>query len=108
MLGMTPIILVTLILVWQAVLAGYTFTLAGNAADQAARAAAVGADPAAAARSDLPGAWAHGMNGPQVSRHDGQVEVTLGIKVPVLFPGAIDFPVTVHGHAGTVDEEGSP
>jgi pilus assembly protein CpaE len=107
-LGMTPVILITLILVWQAVLAGYTFTLAGNAADQAARAAAVGADPAAAARSDLPGAWAHGMNGPQVSRHDGQVEVTLGIKVPVLFPGAIDFPVTVHGHAGTVDEEGSP
>jgi pilus assembly protein CpaE len=110
-LGMTPIILITLILVWQAVLAGYTFTLAGNAADQAARAAAVGADPAAAARSDLPGAWASDMQGPHaVHDKDGQVSVTLGLKVPVLFPGAIDFPVTVHGHASTVDEtaDGGP
>jgi len=105
MLGMTPLILVTLVLVWQAVLAGYTFTLAGNAADQAARAAAVGDDPAAAARSDLPGAWASAMQGPDVSRSGGQVSVTLGLKVPVLFPGAVDFPVTVHGHAATVDEE---
>jgi pilus assembly protein CpaE len=107
-LGMTPVILITLILVWQAVLAGYTFTLAGNAADEAARAAAVGADPAAAARSDLPGAWASGMTGPHPTRSNGQVSVTLGLKVPVLFPGAIDFPVTVHGHASTVDEQDSP
>ncbi|MEW1860978.1 MULTISPECIES: AAA family ATPase [unclassified Streptomyces] len=104
-LGMTPVILITLILVWQAVLAGYTFTLAGNAADQAARAAAVGADYRAAAASDLPGAWASDMQGPTADRsQDGQVSVTLGLKVPVLFPGAIDFPVTVHGHASTVDE----
>lgn len=107
-LGMTPVILITLILVWQAVLAGYTFTLAGNAADQAARAAAVGADAGAAARSDLPGAWSSGMTGPDTTRADGQVTVTLGLKVPVLFPGAIDFPVTVHGHASTVDEQDSP
>ncbi|WP_435124722.1 AAA family ATPase [Actinacidiphila sp. bgisy144] len=103
-LGMTPVILITLILVWQAVLAGYTFTLAGNAADQAARAAAVGSDFHAAAADDLPGAWASGMQGPDVGRADGQVSVSLGLKVPVLFPGAIDFPVTVHGHASTVDE----
>jgi pilus assembly protein CpaE len=51
---MTPIILVTLILVWQAVLAGYTFTLAGNAADKAARAAARGEDAGGPARRDLP------------------------------------------------------
>ena len=107
-LGMTPIILITLILVWQAVLAGYTFTLAGNAADQAARAAAVGGDAAAAARSDLPGAWTSDMSGPDPVRAGGQVSVTIGLKVPVLFPGAIDFPVTVHGHASTVDEQDSP
>ncbi|WP_328915797.1 MULTISPECIES: AAA family ATPase [unclassified Streptomyces] len=107
-LGMTPVILITLILVWQAVLAGYTFTLAGNAADQAARAAAVGDSAAEAARSDLPGAWASGMTGPDVRPADGgQIEVTLGLKVPVLFPGAIDFPITVHGHAATVDERGT-
>lgn len=107
-LGMTPIILVTLILVWQAVLTGYTFTLAGNAADQAARAAAVGGDYEAAAKSDLPGAWASDATVEEPVRSDGQVEVTVDLKVPVLFPGAIDFPLTVHGHAKTVDEEPSP
>ncbi|MCZ4100845.1 MULTISPECIES: AAA family ATPase [Streptomyces] len=103
-LGMTPIILITLILVWQAVLAGYTFTLAGHAADEAARAAAVGtdADAVTAAQRDLPGAW----NGTTtVDRSDGKVTVTVNLQVPVLFPGAIDFPLTVHGHASTVDEE---
>ncbi|MCL2553126.1 MAG: AAA family ATPase [Actinomycetia bacterium] len=107
-LGMTPIILVTLILVWQAVLAGYTFTLAGDAADKAARAAAVGDDARAAAAADLPGAWADSLSGPDVSRADGTVEVELSIKVPVLFPGALDFPLSVHGHASTVDEQGRP
>ncbi|SDN31470.1 AAA family ATPase [Actinacidiphila guanduensis] len=106
-LGMTPIILITLILVWQAVLAGYTFTLAGNAADEAARAAAVGADPGAAARSDLPGAWSSSLQGPDIT-HDSataQVTATLGLKVPVLFPGAVDFPLTIHAHASTPDEQ---
>jgi pilus assembly protein CpaE len=106
-LGMTPVILVTLILVWQAVLAGYTFTLAGNAADKAARAAAVGAAPAAvqaAARSDVPGAWT--MKGPDVSQgpEQGQISVDLSLRIPVLFPGFLDFWVPVHGHATTVKE----
>ena len=34
-LGMTPTILVTLVVLWQLVLVGYTFVLAGNAADEA-------------------------------------------------------------------------
>jgi pilus assembly protein CpaE len=106
-LGMTPIILITLILVWQAVLAGYTFTLAGNAADKAARAAAVGADAGAAARSDVPGAW--DMTGPTVTRTaDHSVDVTLGLRVPVLFPGGIDFPFTAHAHTRTPDESTRP
>jgi pilus assembly protein CpaE len=104
-LGMTPLILVTLILIWQAVLAGYTFTLAGDAADRAARAAAVGSDAGAAARHDLPGAWDSGLSGPSVAHSGGQVAVTLGLKVPVLFPGSVSFPVTVHGHASTTDEQ---
>jgi pilus assembly protein CpaE len=107
-LGMTPIILITLILVWQAVLAGYTFTLAGNAADEAARAAAVGKDPTAAALSNLPSAWADSAEVGPPSRSNGQVEITVDLRVPVLFPGAIDFPLTVSGHAGTVDEEPEP
>lgn len=102
-LGMTPVILITLILIWQAVLAGYTFTLAGNAADQAARAAAVGDSAQAAAAEDIPGAWQ--MQAVGVERANGMVSVTVGLKVPVLFPGAIDFPSWIHGHASAVDEE---
>ena len=103
-LGMTPVILVTLILVWQAVLAGYTFTLAGNAADEGARAAAVGNDATAAAQSDLSGAWnASNVN---VTHAEGQVTVTVDLQVPVLFPGFINFPLTVTGHASAVDEDG--
>ncbi|MFE2425329.1 CpaE family protein [Streptomyces sp. NPDC059373] len=101
-LGMTPVILITLILVWQAVLAGYTFTLAGNAADEAARAAAVGKDAAAAAAADLPGAWGNPAVG--TSTANGQVTATVGLEVPVLFPGFINFPLTVTGHASAVDE----
>ena len=62
-LGMTPLILLTLILVWQFVLRRLHFTLAGNAADEAARAAtavpeADAAGGAARKRPDkLPGAW---------------------------------------------------
>lgn len=104
---MTPIILITLILVWQAVLAGYTFTLAGNAADEAARAAAVSDAPGqageTAARSDLPGAWSDDAD-IDVSRSGGEIDATVTLKVPVLFPGAIDFPFHVTGHAKTVDE----
>lgn len=106
-LGMTPLILMVLVLVWQAVLTGYTFTLAGHAADRAARAAAVGQDAQAAAADDLPGAWQIEDFG--TTRADGMAGVTVGLKVPVLFPGAIDFPLTVHGHASAVDEEtGTP
>jgi pilus assembly protein CpaE len=102
--GMMPIIIVTLILVWQAVLAGYTFTLAGNAADEAARAAAVGKDGAAAAMADLPGAWQCGgcVSTPATG---GMVNATVDLQVPVLFPGFIDFPLTVPGHASAVVEE---
>ncbi|MET9223310.1 CpaE family protein [Streptomyces sp. NPDC093221] len=100
-LGMTPIILITLLLIWQAVLAGYTFTLAGNAADQAARAAAVGSDASAAASSDLPSAWGPGDT--SVSRADGTVSATVTLKMPLLIPGIGDF-VPISGHAKTLDE----
>jgi pilus assembly protein CpaE len=104
-LGMTPIILVTLILIWQAVLAGYTFTLAGNAADEAARAFAVGKSAQDAAAQDVPGAWGN----PTVAtdRANGMASADVGLKVPVLFPG-INFGLTVTGHASAVDEETAP
>ncbi|MET8447262.1 pilus assembly protein [Streptomyces sp. NPDC005209] len=106
---MTPLIVLTLVLMWQCVLVGYTFTLAGNAADEGVR-AGTAAPPGArldvckqAALKHLSGAW---KGGAAVRHCDGSGYVTadVDLKVPVLFPGFLDFPVTVHGHAGAVEE----
>jgi hypothetical protein len=108
-LGMAPLIILTLVLMWQAVLVGYAYTLAGNAADEGVRAGTAaprgerfGVCRQAALRH-LSGAW---RGGASVDRCGGTGYVTadVAIKVPVLFPGSIDFPVTVHGHAGAVEE----
>ena len=109
LLGMTPVIILTLVLMWQAVLVGYAFTLAGNAADEGVRAGT--AVPRGersgvcerAALEDLSGAWREGAKVDQCGG-TGMVTADVSLRVPVLFPGSIDFPVTVHGHAGTVEE----
>ncbi|GGR02086.1 septum formation initiator [Streptomyces aurantiogriseus] len=109
-LGMTPLIIVTLVVVWQFVLVGYTFTLAGNAADEAVR-AGTAAHPGErqavceqAGKEKLSDAW---QSGAQVSCSSsaGFVTADVTLQVPVLFPGAIAFPFEVHGHAGAVEEE---
>jgi Flp pilus assembly protein TadG len=38
--GIFPLILIMMAAIWQCILIGYTYSLAGNAADEAARAAA--------------------------------------------------------------------
>lgn len=102
-LGLAPTILVVLALIWQFVLVGYTFMLAGNAADNAARAAAIGQDVTAAAKDDLPAAWAQNVEASTASQ-DGMVKATVRLKVPVLFPGGVDFPYHVTGEAGAARE----
>lgn len=103
LLGITPLILITLMLVWQFVLLGYTFTLAGNAADEAARAAAVGRDATAAADQDLPSAWVSGAS-VTTSVAGDMVRVHVALRVPVLAPGFVSFPFTVDGDAGVARE----
>ncbi|WP_069170964.1 TadE/TadG family type IV pilus assembly protein [Streptomyces griseus] len=109
--GMVPIILVTLVLLWQAVLVGYTFTLASGAADEGVRkAVAAGAWDRrsrceAAVHERLPGAW----DGPAVIRRCGaergdMVEVSLTLKAPVLFPGFASLPIDVDATAGAAAE----
>ncbi|MEU0007117.1 TadE family protein [Streptomyces sp. NPDC006314] len=108
-LGMAPLIILTLVLMWQAVLVGYAYTLAGNAADEGVRAGTAAARGERfgvcqqAALRHLSGAW---RGGASVRHCDGTGYVTadVDLEVPVLFPGSIDFPVTVHGHAGAVEE----
>ncbi|MEU1054891.1 pilus assembly protein [Streptomyces sp. NPDC005876] len=109
-LGMTPTIVVTLVVLWQLVLVGYTFTLAGNAADEAVR-AATAASPGerqgacrAAGTDKLPGAWQGGAD-VRCGTGGGYVTADVGIDVPILFPGTVSFPFEVRGHAGAVEEE---
>ncbi|GAA5069429.1 TadE/TadG family type IV pilus assembly protein [Streptomyces similanensis] len=108
-LGMAPTIIVTLVLLWQCVLLGYTYTLAGNAADEAVRAGtAAPGDPQGACRregvKDLPSAWQDGADISCGGRGSGYITATVALHVPVLVPGLIDFPLTVHAHAGAVEE----
>ncbi|MFI8961127.1 TadE/TadG family type IV pilus assembly protein [Streptomyces sp. NPDC053493] len=101
--GMLPLILLTLVLLWQCVLIGYTYTLAGNAADEAARAGAVGDSCEEAALRHLEGAWQKGVS-PECGRGDGMYHATVTLHVPVLFPGAAAFPFDVRGEAAAVWE----
>ncbi|GGP92804.1 septum formation initiator [Streptomyces griseomycini] len=107
---MTPTILVTLVVLWQLVLVGYTFILAGNAADEAVR-AGTAAPPGArqgacqeAGLDKLPEAWAGGAT-VDCTTAGGFVTADVKLSVPVLFPGTASFPFDVEGHAGAVEEE---
>ncbi|MDK1343351.1 pilus assembly protein [Streptomyces sp. 378] len=107
-LGMTPTIIVTLIALWQAVLVGYTFILAGNAADEAVR-QATAAEPGArqgaceeAGLRHLSEAWRSGAT--VTCGGSGYVTADVRLEVPILFPGTLSFGFTVRGHAGAVEE----
>ncbi|MEU9961623.1 AAA family ATPase [Streptomyces sp. NPDC050982] len=108
--GMFPILLVVMTILWQCVLYGYTYSLAGNAADEAARAAtaANAVTPGAyagacqdAGSANLPGAWDDteigcGTDGPVM-------KATVTAQVPLFFPG-FDVNWTVNAEAGAALE----
>ncbi|WTL50681.1 pilus assembly protein [Streptomyces sp. NBC_01497] len=100
--GMIPVILATLALMWQAALVGYAFSLAGNAADEAAHAAAVGGDCAAAAQRAMPGAF---HADPSCGGGTGAVTTAeVKVEIPVFFPG-FNIPIDVTGHGAAVRED---
>ncbi|RNL74250.1 pilus assembly protein [Streptomyces sp. I6] len=106
--GMVPIILATLVLLWQAALVGYAFALAGNSADEGARAGAAagqggGAQACeAAARKNLPDSWEAEV---ACSVGGDLYDAEVGVVVPVLYPGFIDFSFTAPGRASAVWED---
>ncbi|MEV1051730.1 TadE/TadG family type IV pilus assembly protein [Streptomyces sp. NPDC049887] len=105
--GMVPIVLATLVLLWQAALVGYSFSLAGNSADEGARAGAAAGGGAAqaceqAARKNLPDSWEARVSCPSFGGDLYDVEVD--VVVPVLYPGFIDFSFTAPGRASAVWE----
>jgi pilus assembly protein CpaE len=102
--GMLPVILATLALLWQAALVGYAFSLAGNAADKAARSEAVTPGTCqSAATEGMAGTWnATASCGASGALTTADVKV----EIPVLFPG-FNIPVDVTGHGGAVKEDQS-
>ncbi|MGW7330483.1 TadE/TadG family type IV pilus assembly protein [Streptomyces sp. NPDC054840] len=84
--GTVPLILLLVAAVWECVLIGYAFSLAGNAADEAARAGAVRGDGActAAAGEHIAATWKM-TSECGVSGDIYQAKVTL--RIPVFFPG---------------------
>lgn len=108
--GMTPVILAVLAILWQCVLVGYTFSLAGNAADEAARAATaagLSGDPEGACESaatkHLPEEWREKSKVSCVQ--DGHLwKADVGLTAPVLFPGAGKLPFSISGTAGAAEE----
>lgn len=108
--GIAPLVLTVLVLLWQCVLIGYTFSLAGNAADEAARAATAAAaygDPQGAcetaARKHLPAKWQENSTVSCV-RGDNLWKANVDLKTPILFPGGAGLPFTVNGDAGAAEE----
>ncbi|MET7906695.1 AAA family ATPase [Streptomyces avermitilis] len=107
--GMFPLLLVVMAILWECVLYGYTYSLAGNAADEAARAAtaayAIDGDVDGACQSagaeHLPGSW----SGADIRcGQDGAVmKATVRADVPLFFPG-VNPGWSVKGSAGAALE----
>jgi len=84
--ALLPLLVLLAMLLWQAAVAGQAIWLSGAAARAAARADAIGGDPAAAARVALPPRLERGLR--VRSRGDEGVAVTLRIPA-VLTDGAV-------------------
>jgi hypothetical protein len=78
--ALLPLLALLAALAWQAVVAGHAAWMASIAARDAARARALGADPATAARRALPASLRRGL---KVDR-DGDDGVRVRVVVPVL------------------------
>jgi hypothetical protein len=83
LVALLPLLLALGFAVWQAAVAGQAIWLAGSAARAAARAEALGDDPAPAARGVLPPRLAHGLR--VRPRADGGVAVT--VRIPAVIGG---------------------
>jgi pilus assembly protein CpaE len=87
LVAVTPLLLIVVLALVQAGVAGYALWAAGDAARAGARAAHVGGDAEGAARSALP-SWLE--QGAEVAV-EGPVEVR--IEAPAVLPGAPAIPV---------------
>ncbi|MGW2676831.1 TadE/TadG family type IV pilus assembly protein [Streptomyces sp. NPDC001436] len=103
--GMVPLVLLLLAAVWECVLIGYAFSLAGNAADEGARAGAVHGDGACrtAAAEHIGDAW--GMRA-DCGQSGDVYKATVRLSIPVLYPGLNFGEIT--GTGGAAIEKEAP
>ncbi|WP_234332333.1 TadE/TadG family type IV pilus assembly protein [Streptomyces sp. NRRL S-87] len=100
-LGVWPFILMLLLMGWQCIAIGYAFSLAGDAADKAARSGAVHGPGACSAGGQVGGSWITSTSCEDVG---GVVRATVRMKVPVLSPGLFNLPMTIEASAGARKE----
>jgi hypothetical protein len=98
LIALLPVLVFVALLLWQAVVAGQAVWLTGAAARAGARASAIGADPAVAARGALPPRLEEGL---RVRRHDDG-----GVAVSVRIPSVLtsDALATTTARARFVDQ----
>jgi len=96
LVALLPLVGLLVAFLWQALLAGETIWLSGTAARAAARAAALGADPAAAARAVLPARLERGLR----VRREGDGSVTVVLAVPAAVGGGTLAAVTTRAAFG--------
>ncbi|MFJ1618497.1 MULTISPECIES: TadE family protein [unclassified Streptomyces] len=102
-LGVTPLIILLAVALWQCALIGYTFSLAGNAADEAAHQGAItgglrSKECRDAAEEHLPKAWRDSMKqNPRCRASGGMYRAEVKLQVPVLVPGVLNWPFRVEG-----------
>ncbi|MFI0351594.1 TadE/TadG family type IV pilus assembly protein [Actinomadura sp. 9N407] len=114
--GLLPLILVTVLIVWEGFLLGMSATYAGHAANEGARVAAVGGgydEVERAAVKRIYGAWADeenievvypgGERCSPVPLHKDCGYVRVSIKTPLLIPGVV-LPTRVSARAKVVYE----
>jgi pilus assembly protein CpaE len=105
-----PLTLATVMLVWEGFLIGLSATYAGHAANEGARAAAVGAGQKEVEKQAvrrISGAWADQDNVdvryPSDRRDPDYGYVRVSIKPPLVFPGLL-LPMKVSARARVVQE----
>ncbi len=98
--GMFPVVMLLVLLLWQVGLTAVSLALTGHAADEAARAAAVGGD-VSSALDTVPSWFAQDMT---VSRTPGGDAVRVHTNLPILSPGFTATGWSFASTVGVVDE----
>lgn len=104
-LGIMPLILGVVVILWEAVVLGMALQTAAHGANEGARSAAVGKSPEQVredVRDRMTDAWAKRAS---IDYEQGDPNVTVSLNIPVLLP-SVELPWKMSSTATVVDETG--